>query len=298
MNFVTLYNAMRKRATGSMPDMPATAGVMQPKNPLPPLPPPISIDGAANSTPADSAKQVALEQPANTVSDLTAALNNITSLAKQQNKGEQQAQGLGQPQQGAALAQVTGSVPSPQQSGTSQPLGGMSKTESVSVKDLPTVFKSLCKRATSYEPDKASTSADQYGLTTNFSAKAPTKHYTYPMPKKDGRPTMPKIQELGGYQADVPKRIPRVMEYKPDTNEYQMHQYPYAKEGYPTTSTKQYDAAQEAVTGKDSLMSDASKKNYTDMMANNTFSPATALQYNEYLKWRKATGGKTNPTGK
>lgn len=299
MNLVTLYKAMLKRAATTMPEMPAMAGVVQPKVPQNPLPPPISIGGSAK--PEDATAQTGLSQEGGaaqdtTIADLTSALNNITSVEKMKLKGEQMAQGIGQPQQGAALAQVTASQPSPQQgSGAAAPLVGINKASKALYANLGSVYKALRKRAAAYVPDQAATTADKHGLRTDFSSPAPTKHYYYNMPTEDGRPTMPKIQELGGAQKDIHKEIPRIMEYDAKGNNYKMHQYPYAKAGYPTSSTEQASAGEALLDPANKELPAASKANYQTMKTNGTFDPATALQYNEYLKWRKATGGKTKP---
>jgi len=143
--------------------------------------------------------------------------------------------------------------------------------------------------------DQASTTADQQGFKTNMSAAAPKQHHYYQMPMQNGRPQMPNIRELGGAQNSLHKEVPRIMEYNQGTNGYQMHQYPYAKPDYPAKSNAQYDEALKLLQPTNNTLPAESKQNYQQMQQNGTFDPATALQYSEYLKWRNATGGKTQP---
>ena len=288
MDFTTIYKALQKKAADFLPAVPKSplgtgsqaVGVptSNANSAVPKLPPGKTPEQAMNTASELQGGVSAGPEPTGTpVEQLTSALNKITDVAKATLKGQT-------PPPAAAAA----SSPAPTGAGTPLP-------------KMATVIQSALKKSAApigYIPDKASTTADAYGLRTDFSSPKAQKHYYYPMPTKDGRPVMPKIQELGGAQADVPKKIPRVMEYNPSTKGYAMHQYPYAKPGYPTTSTVQRMEAEKLLLPGSTELSPASKANYQDMVDKGTFSPATALQYAKYLKWRNATGGRTNPTGK
>lgn len=286
MNLTTVYKAMRKKASDFLPATPntplgtgvQTTGLPSSSNSAAPKLPPGQTPEQAMNTASVMQGGAAPEATETDVAQLTSALNKITDVAKATLKGKE-----------TPVAATNAGV-SATPSGNATPLPKMAAA----------VKKALEKRAASIGsvPDKAATTVNAHGLRADYSSPQAQKHHYYPMLTNGGRPVMPKIQELGGAQSDVHKEIPRVMEYEPKTNRYVMHQYPYAKKGYPTSSTEQRTEAEKLLTPGATELPAASKANYQDMVNKGTFAPATALQYAEYLKWRKATGGKTNPVSK
>lgn len=286
MKLTTIYKAMRKKASDFLPASPntplgtgaQTAGLPANANSAAPKLSPGQTPEQAMNTASVMQGGVAAgpEAPETDVAQLTSALNKITDVAKATLKGKE----------APAVAANASAAPS----GNATPLPKMAAA----------IKKVLEKRAAAIGvvPDKAATTADAYGLRTDYSSLKAQSHHYYPMPTKGGRPVMPKIQELGGAQSNVHNEIPRVMEYDPKANQYSMHQYPYAKKGYPTSSTEQRTEAEKLLTPGATELPAGSKANYQNMVDKGAFAPATALQYAEYLKWRKATGGKTNPASK
>lgn len=176
--------------------------------------------------------------------------------------------------------------------------------------DIKAVYTTMMKRAdlqSIYEeytkpapiPDQAATGRDPQTqkLTTRTMSPTGFKHYTYPMVMRNGRPQQPRIEEMGHPLAWGHKDVPRIMEYDAGKKQYQLHQYPYydsKRALYPVSGRDQYEEANKLINDKNSLLSDETKKNYKAM--GDQMDPSTVLQYNQYLKWRQATGGKTIPS--
>lgn len=135
----------------------------------------------------------------------------------------------------------------------------------------------------------------QAGIVPNkgdVNSVARTKHNFYDVPFVNGRPKIPRIAPPSSPQATGVKNPP-ILEYRPVSKQYQLHQYPYMKHDYPTISNEMQKQVDKLLSPGNKLFSPATKANYRAMTYKGD--PATPLQYAEYLKWRNATGGKTLP---
>jgi hypothetical protein len=119
-----------------------------------------------------------------------------------------------------------------------------------------------------------------------------TRPHFYNVNKVNGTLEIPRIAAPTSVEAQGIKNPP-ILEYLPKTKGYQLHQYPYMKPLYPTPSDAMHKEVDKLLDPSNKLLSPATKANYKAMSYKGD--PGTLLQYAEYLKWRNATGGKTNP---